>query len=249
MNRNTRFLVLILLIALLGVALFYLYSYIQREQAPTNVVVCIDPGHPSEVNSGRTPQHGTNETEINWQVALKLEDILAKDKRIRVIKTREVEDQLTRNYQRAVIANDADAAITVHLHCDAGPSHGYTIYYPDRVGLSGCRLGPSPKVIQQSCEAAKDMHTAMKTGLDDLLRDRGVRGDSKTHYGSKFGGGLTTSIWSEVPTLTIEMVFLNNRSDAQFIKGEAGQMAMADAIADGIKQFIRPELDKLGERE
>jgi len=38
-------------------------------------VVCIDPGHPSEVNSGMTVQNGTTETHIDWVVAQQLQKL------------------------------------------------------------------------------------------------------------------------------------------------------------------------------
>src|SRR5215207_4746547 len=46
------------------------------ETGAAKTVVCIDPGHPSEVASGRTVQHGTSETRVAWEVALKLREEL-----------------------------------------------------------------------------------------------------------------------------------------------------------------------------
>ena len=39
-------------------------------------VVCIDPGHPSEVASGRNIQNGTSEAHVDWVVATKLREEL-----------------------------------------------------------------------------------------------------------------------------------------------------------------------------
>ena len=47
-----------------------------EEIASKNRTVCIDPGHPSEVNSGNTVQNGTTETHIDWAVAKKLQKAL-----------------------------------------------------------------------------------------------------------------------------------------------------------------------------
>lgn len=41
----------------------------RRTESP---VICIDPGHPSEVNSGRTVQNGATEVNIDWLVGGKL---------------------------------------------------------------------------------------------------------------------------------------------------------------------------------
>ena len=72
-------------------------------------VVCIDPGHPSEVASGMTMQHGTNETRVAWQVALMLKERLERDG-YSVVLTKSAEDELVRNRDRALGANRARAA-------------------------------------------------------------------------------------------------------------------------------------------
>jgi N-acetylmuramoyl-L-alanine amidase len=209
---------------------------------PPQVVVCIDPGHPSESNSARTVQNGTTELRMNWEVALKLRDVLGKDKRIKPILTRSSMNQFMRNRKRALIANDAHAAIAIHLHCDTGGSNGFTIYYPDRIGGSEGLYGPVSSVIRGSHEAALALHTGMLRTLHGSLKDRGIKGDSRTRIGRMIGG-LTVGIWSKVPCLTVEMVFLSNSHDAAFIKSKAGQEKMAEALAAGIKGFIKPQLD------
>jgi N-acetylmuramoyl-L-alanine amidase len=50
-------------------------------------------------------------------------------------------------------------------------------------------------------------------------------------------GALTFSIFSRIPTITIEMVVLSNKGDAAYIKTEAGQQKMAEAIAAGITAY------------
>lgn len=213
-----------------------------RYLRPKSVVVCIDPGHPSETNSGEIIQNGTNEMTINWQVAIELQSVLQEDDRIEVVKTREKQNELTLNHIRAVIANNAGAAIAVHLHCDSGPNHGFTIYYPDRQGRAEGMTGPSEEVLSSSAKAAESVHKGMADILEGVLKDRGIKGEKFTRIGNA-NGALTTSIFSEVPTITIEMVFLNNRYDARFIKSPEGQKKMAKALARGIKEYIKPELD------
>ena len=81
----------------------------------------------------------------------------------------------------------------------------------------------------------------MAEGLSGALRDNGVRTDYQTKVGREQGGALTGSIFSEVPVVTVEMVVLSDRDDAEFIKAEAGQRRMAAAIADGIARFVGPK--------
>ncbi len=207
-------------------------------QPPTTktVVVCIDPGHPSEVNNGLTVQNGTTETHIDWVVAQKLQKLLLA-KGLKVVMTKSAEKQLVKNKERALIANRAGAALMVRLHCDSSPDQGYAVYYPDRQGTAQGKTGPSQEIMARSHEAAKILDKAMGKALEGALKNGGVRGDSQTAVGSK-QGALTGSIFSEVPVLTIEMVVLSNRADAALIKTEAGQEKMAQAIAEGIVRCL-----------
>jgi len=90
-------------------------------------LICVDPGHPSSFNSGLEPVNGTNETRINWQVALKLERIL-REKGFDVLMTRTVELEYLENKERALIGNRSGAALYVHLHCESTPGTGFAIY-------------------------------------------------------------------------------------------------------------------------
>jgi N-acetylmuramoyl-L-alanine amidase len=200
-------------------------------------LVCIDPGHPSETSAGNVVQNGTTEVHIAWTVALKLRALL-EAKGIRTVMTKSAEGQLVKNRDRALTANRARAALMVRLHCDAGADSGFALYAPDRQGsVQGIR-GPSPEVIERSQQAARTIHKGMAQSLGEALKDGGVRGDSRTYIGSR-QGALTGSIFSEVPVVTIEMVVLSNRADAEFIKSEQGQNKMAEAIAAGIERFVK----------
>lgn len=125
----------------------------------------------------------------------------------------------------------------IRLHCDATADSGYALYYSDRQGTKDGVTGPAPEVMQRSQQAAEIIHAEMATWLNGVLKDGGVRGDSKTLIGSK-QGALTGSIFSQVPVVTIEMVVLNNKSDAEFIKSKTGQQKMAQALTAGVMKFI-----------
>lgn len=202
----------------------------------SKVTICIDPGHPSEVNSGKTIQNGTTETHCDWVVAQKLNKSL-RLAGYNVVMTKSSENQLVENKERALIGNRAHAALTIRLHCDAGPSTGYAVYYPDRTGKAHGATGPAREIIQTSGVAAKCLDQGLAETLKGELFNGGVRGDSSTFIGSK-QGALTGSIFSTIPIVTIEMVVLQNRKDAAYIKSEIGSQHLADGIAAGIKLFV-----------
>jgi N-acetylmuramoyl-L-alanine amidase len=227
-----------LVIAACGVIIWLQVSALlhKRAHAKTRPVVCIDAGHPSETNSARILQHGTYELEMNWVMAGKLRDAL-EAKGIEVVMTKRSRDQFVQNHTRAFIANECEADLAVHLHCDAGPGRGYTIYYPNRQGNLEGYTGPAQEVIDSSRRAAYTLHSGMSAILTGSLHDRGVKGDDKTKIG-RSQGTLTTSCFSEVPTVTIEMCFLNNLHDNRFIQSPAGQSRLTRALANGIAAYL-----------
>ena len=85
----------------------------------------------------------------------------------------------------------------------------------------------------------KTLAAGMRDGLAGTLKQKGVYGDSRTAVGSR-QGALTCSIFSRIPTVTIEMAVLTSKSDVAFIKSEAGQEKMAAAIAAGIQRYRIP---------
>jgi N-acetylmuramoyl-L-alanine amidase len=203
-------------------------------------VVCIDPGHPSEVASGRNVQNGTSEAHVDWVVATKLREAL-EARGYEVVLTKSAEEELVRNKDRALVANRARAALMIRLHCDASTERGFAVYYPDRRGKAkDGSVGPAGDVIEGSRRAAEAIHAGLAEGLQGALNDNGVRTDYQTKVGREQGGALTGSIFSEVPVVTIEMVVLSNPADAEFIKSEEGQRRMAESIADGVTRFVAP---------
>ncbi len=203
-------------------------------------VVCIDPGHPSEVASGQNIQNGTSEAQVDWAVAEKLRDVL-EARGYEVVLTKSSVGELVRNKDRALIANRARAAVMLRLHCDASAARGFAVYYPDRPGRAkDGSVGPGRDVIEESRRAAEAVHAGLAEGLRGALEDNGVRTDYQTKVGRAQGGALTGSIFSEVPVVTIEMVTLSDPSDAEFIKTEEGQRRMAESIADGVARFVAP---------
>jgi N-acetylmuramoyl-L-alanine amidase len=225
----------------MAVIIALIFSFVALQQDSSShrskeMVVCIDPGHPSEVSSGAELKNGTTEVHIVWMISLKLQKLLEAEG-FKVVMTKSKEDELVKNKDRARIANEAKAALMVRLHCDASADSGFAIYYPDRQGTKDGITGPAEMVMQQSQRAAEAIHAEMAKALKDVLKDGGVRGDSQTLIGSK-QGALTGSIFSQVPVVTIEMVVLSNKSDAAFIKSDDGQQQMAQAMAAGVASFL-----------
>lgn len=211
-----------------------------RQQQKPPFIVCIDPGHPSETSAGANA-HGLSENRLNWQVAVRLAQRL-RAMNIPFVLTKTSEKQYVTNQRRAEIANGANAyrqptAIFIRLHCDVGSGRGFTWYYPDRAGRKGNVVGPPRDVQIASRSAAHTMNSAMIPVLRGYLRTNPIKTDASTYVGGKQGGVLTGSIYSRVPTALIEMCYINQKADAQFIASTKGQEKMAEAMAAGIVRW------------
>ena len=208
--------------------------------APIRTIVCIDPGHPSEVASGKNVQNGTNEAAVDWAVTSKLREAL-EARGYEVVLTKSAEEELVKNKERALIANRARAALMIRLHCDASTERGFAVYYPDRPGRAkDGTTGPARDIIEESRRAAEAVHAGLAEGLAGALEDNGVRTDWQTKVGREQGGALTGSIFSEVPVVTVEIVVLSNSGDAEFIKSDEGLRRMAESLAEGVMRFVGP---------
>lgn len=197
--------------------------------------VCLDPGHPSENNDGGELTNGLREVTVNWEVALLLRRELESDG-FTVVMTKESESQFVTNKDRAEIANRAQADLLLRLHADAGKATGFTVYYPRKQGTSHGVTGPGPNVLRTSKSAAQAFHAAFAQALRGQLKDNGLRGDEESFIGGK-QGALTGSIFSKVPTILVEMIFLTTSQDAEWIKQSSNKKLMSEAIAQGVRSI------------
>lgn len=203
-------------------------------------VVCIDPGHPSEIGAGCRGKK-TTEIEVAWQVGQRLRKLL-EAVGVRVVMTKRHRSEKVTNRRRAEIANESQADLMLRLHCDAVPKErGFATFYPDRAGRDGKFAGPSPEVLKQVAPMAKAFHTAWAAGLRKALPDRGMRTDRQTKVGGEHGA-LIGSIHSRVPSILVEMCVLTNPKDEAFIVSPAGRDKMANALLAGIRAALRVKL-------
>jgi N-acetylmuramoyl-L-alanine amidase len=206
------------------------------DDPPSRRSVCIDPGHPSEISDGLQVVNGITENHCNWVIALRLKRIL-EEAGFRVVLTKQAEEERVTNRRRAEIANEAEAALMVRLHCDYGSGTGFQLFYPAVPGRFGSFTGPSPEVCRESRRAAEALHAGLEAHLQGELKDNGIKTDRSTKIGKEYGA-LIGSIFARVPAVTVEMAFLSHPKDAAFLKSEAGQQKLARGLATGIKQYL-----------
>ncbi|MFZ5949612.1 MAG: N-acetylmuramoyl-L-alanine amidase family protein [Candidatus Rifleibacteriota bacterium] len=233
-----------LVISLLSVYFVFLglASDIRAENKAKPAIIAIDPGHPSETSRGCI-HHGLTELDICWQTALELEKLIAAEPGFKAIKTKNEVNTLVTNRERAEIANNASAIVLIRLHCDSGIGSGCTLYYPDKPGTVQGVTGPSEDVMLASGKAARYLQEGLAETLENRLKLNPIKTDSDTFVGSK-QGALTGSIFAKVPAVVVEMVYLNNASDAAFIKETANQQLLAKGLLAGVKKLLKAGQNK-----
>jgi N-acetylmuramoyl-L-alanine amidase len=198
-------------------------------------VICIDPGHPSEVGKGTKGKQYT-EIQVVWKVAVLLKAKLEKDG-YKVVMTKSAENQMVRNKARAEKANASGAALLLRLHCDAAPKRGFASYYPSKQGKAEGKRGPSAAIIKASKAAAQRFHPSVIRSLDGRVPDRGLLTDLQTAIGAK-QGALTGSVFSKVPVLLVEMLVLTQREDEEFLSEQDGFNRLAEALRHGVHAAV-----------
>lgn len=208
-----------------------LLSALAAAQLEGKVIICIDPGHPSEVGMGTRGKKLT-ELEVAWNMAqlvkVRLEKMGAK-----VVLTKSSKNQFVRNRERASIANRAKADFMLRLHCDAAAGSGFASYYPTQQGKSEGVTGPSAALLKRVKPVAIRFHSALAEEMKGHLSDDGLKSDLKTAVGGK-QGALTGSVFSQVPVVLVELIVLTNPKDEAFIASKQGQEVFADALAKAV---------------
>ncbi len=203
-------------------------------------VVCLDPGH-ADTPYAIDPETGLNtrdwanhpEMEIVFDIALRARDLL-EAQGVKVVLTKQSVDDPVDLKRRAVIANQAGAALILHVHTDPGIA-GATTFYPGAAPYdwkansdTGRVARIDPAVQAASEELAPLFHRAMYACLAGLAHtpDGGTVVENRGATGTgNYGPIFSYDVWSSVPTLTLE----NNQAFA-----DAHRQEVAEAVAAGV---------------
>jgi N-acetylmuramoyl-L-alanine amidase len=221
-------------------------------------VIVIDAGHGGK-DPGCIGVVGTREKNITLGVALKLGHLIESSlKGVKVVYTRS-SDKFVELYKRTQIANEAGGKLFVSIHCNSLPHkpsrmNGFEIYLlrPGRTEEAVAIASRENSVIQleedkerykklteeefiivtmaqsayvkQSEQFAESAASSMAKRL--RLRNSGVK-----------QAGFFVLVGASMPNVLVELGYLSNRSEEQFLRSENGQERIADAIFRGIKEY------------
>lgn len=203
--------------------------------------VCIDPGHQEKgdpkgepiapgsgnkkprVSSG-TAVIATKKAEhvVNLEAAMILKDLLVQ-KNYNVIMTRETADVNISNAERAEIANNANANITIRIHCDSINDSGKT----------GATILVPAKNSQYTkniyCESNKYAEILKKSLQNNNIKVNGVfeRND------------ITGFNWSKVPVIILEMGFMSNYNEDKMLSDPNYQKLLMESVSESIDKYSK----------
>ena len=138
--------------------------------------------------------------------------------------TREDNDAAISNKERAELATEKGADITVRIHAngaDSSSSAGALTMAP-----TSSNQYLSQDIIEKSNTLASCIinHYCDATGLGNL--------------GVISSDNMTGTNWSTVPVAILEMGFMSNQNDDLYITNAANHETMAKAVADGIDEYF-----------
>ncbi len=201
--------------------------------------ICVDAGHGIFLKGRKEPVapgssemkaafvSGTagatcTEEQLNLKVALKLEKALT-DAGARVVMTRRTAECELSNVDRAKLANDEGADLTIRLHADGSENESVS-------GMSV--LVPSGKYIKDTALIEK----SRKAGEAVLLA--AIEATGAKNRGIVERSDMTGFNWSEVPVILLEMGFMTNAEDDKLLIQDEYQDKIVSGIVKGVEKYF-----------
>ena len=224
-------------------------------------VIVIDAGHGGR-DPGTVGVVGTHEKDITLSVALKLGKLIEKNlKDVRVVYTRTA-DRFVELYRRPQIANEAAGKLFVSLHCNALPHkpssmNGFEIYLlrPNRSEEAVSIASRENAVIQmeEGYEKRYQELTEERFIIETMAQSAYMKyseqfaecaiGSMAKNLRIKNSGvkqaGFYVLVGASMPNVLVELGYLSNRKEEQFLRSKDGQRKIAEALFKGVKEYKR----------
>lgn len=141
-----------------------------------------------------------------------------------VIMTKESNEEVLSNIQRAQIANDAHADAFLRIHADASEDAG------DSGAMAMCITADNPYI--------PSMYSSSRLLADSVLSAY-CASTGFTNRGVEETDSMTGNNWSEVPCILLEMGYMTNAGDDLQLASPEIQQAIARGVADGLDHYFR----------
>ncbi|MFK7831680.1 MAG: N-acetylmuramoyl-L-alanine amidase [Winogradskyella sp.] len=226
-------------------------------------VVVLDAGHGGH-DSGNVG-NGHSEKNIALKVTLEVGKALAKNPDIKVIYTRKT-DVFVELFERANIANKADADLFVSIHCNAHSSQASgtetfvlgekntgrnfdvakreneVIFLEDNYKENYAGFDPSSPESTIAIGIEQEVYVEQSIVLARKIEDNFINKAKRKSRGLKQASLLVIRN-TYMPSVLVEVGFLTNKSEGSFLNTKAGQTKMAHAIKVAVLDY-KNELDQ-----
>jgi len=247
----------------ISICLTALPSFAQKEGGAYRIrTVVLDPGHggkdPGNVGTGRYKQ---KEKDIALDVAKRVGGYINESfPDIKVIYTRDTDVFIGLN-ERADIANKADADLFISIHCNAATNSAAYGVETFALGLHASEENLKVAMKENQAIFLEDDYEAKYEGFDpnspesiialtimqsafleqSLKISSYVQGQFKERVGRKDRGvkqaGFLVLRRTSMPSILIELGFLTNPAEEDFLNSENGRAYMASAIYRGFRDY------------
>lgn len=207
-----------------------------------NILIALDPGHQSpnvdmsalepnapgsdvlktKATGGTTGSFtGIPEYQLNLDIALMLRDRLT-EQGYDVILTRENNDTAISNAERACLANDTGADISVRIHANGSGDSSVN----GALMLIGSAENPFVGAVYDNS------YRLAECILNSYCNATGMQ-----NLGIQFNDTMTGINWSQIPVVILEMGFMTNQQDDTNMADTTYRESMVNGIAAGINAY------------
>jgi N-acetylmuramoyl-L-alanine amidase len=237
----------------------------QRKRWELDAIV-LDAGHGGR-DFGAMGVTGVREKDVALGITLKLGKLLEKNLRnVKVVYTRK-NDSFVELHRRGRIANEADGKLFISIHCNSlrrkpSPTRGFEVYLlrPGRtedaveiaerenavIELEEGYEQRYQKLTEENfilVTMAQSAHVKASEFFADIAQQELEDHTAIPNRGVKQAGFLVL-VGASMPNVLVETAYLSNREDERFLKSEAGQHKIAEALFTAIKKY-KEEYEKL----
>jgi N-acetylmuramoyl-L-alanine amidase len=237
----------------------------QRNRWRLDAIV-LDPGHGGH-DTGTIGVGKTREKDITLRIALKLGKLLQQRmKDVKVVYTRK-DDRFVELDRRGQMANESDGRLFISIHCNSlkkKPSNtrGFEVYL--------LRPGRTEEAIEiaERENAVIELEEGYQERYQELTEENFIlvtmaqsaylkasevfadilQQELEDHLAIPNRGikqaGFYVLVGAAMPKILLETAYLSNREDERFLKSEAGQQQIAEAMYQAIKRY-KEEYEKL----
>lgn len=221
-------------------------------------VVVLDAGHGGH-DPGRPTKYGYKEKNIALKLVLAVGAELEKNKDIKVIYTRKT-DKFLELYERAAIANKADADLFISIHCNAHNSQAYgteTYVLATRANNKNIEIAKRENEVifleanyernyegfdPNSPESLISLNLLQEEYLDQSIQlARNIEDNFKIDIKRKSRGVKQAGFWvlhnTYMPSVLIETGFITNKKEGDYLNSKRGQRDITKSIVKAIKDY------------